>query len=98
RGVLPLRGPHRPGTDEPLRPGFPEMERPGAAVLADPGRLPQDPGFRVAAGYEQVVASLGRRPVGDRGETERDRSPRQFIFADGAGGVERVRVDFTGAH
>jgi hypothetical protein len=52
----------------------------------------------VGAGYEQVIGSLGRRPVGDRGETERDRSPRQFIFGDGAGGVERVRVDFTGAH
>jgi AAA-like domain len=52
----------------------------------------------VGAGYEQVIASLGRRPVGERGETERDRSPRQFIFGDGAGGVERVRVDFSGAH
>jgi hypothetical protein len=52
----------------------------------------------VGAGYEQVVASLGRRPGGDRAGTERDRSPRQFIFADGAGGVERVRVDFSGAH
>ena len=52
----------------------------------------------VGAGYEQVVASLGRRPGGDRPDTERDRSPRQFIFADGAGGVERIRVDFSGAH
>ena len=52
----------------------------------------------VGAGYEQVVASLGRRPGGDRAGTERDRSPRQFIFADGAGGVERVRVDFSGSH
>ncbi len=52
----------------------------------------------VGAGYEQVVASLGRRPGGDRIATERDRAPRQFIFGDGAGGVERVRVDFSGAH
>lgn len=52
----------------------------------------------VGAGYEQVVASLGRSPGGDRADTERDRSPRQFIFADGAGGVERVRVDFSGTH
>ena len=36
----------------------------------------------VGAGYEQVVASLGRRPGGERGQTERDRSPRQFIFGD----------------
>ncbi|HEX6403292.1 MAG TPA: ATP-binding protein [Pseudonocardiaceae bacterium] len=52
----------------------------------------------VGAGYEQVIASLGRRPGGDRADTERDRAPRQFIFGDGAGGVERVRVDFSGAH
>jgi hypothetical protein len=52
----------------------------------------------IGAGYEQVVASLGRRPGGDRVATERDRAPRQFIFGDGAGGVERVRVDFSGAH
>ncbi|MDQ3901759.1 MAG: hypothetical protein M3319_15410, partial [Actinomycetota bacterium] len=31
-------------------------------------------------------------------DTERDRAPRQFIFGDGAGGVERIRVDFSGAH
>ncbi|MGH3999618.1 MAG: ATP-binding protein, partial [Pseudonocardiaceae bacterium] len=52
----------------------------------------------VDAGYEQVVASLGRRPGGERMATVRDRAPRQFIFGDGAGGVERVRVDFSGAH
>jgi hypothetical protein len=52
----------------------------------------------IEAGYEQVVASLGRRPGGDRVATERDRAPRQFIFGDGAGGVERVRVDFSGTH
>ncbi|MFD7652641.1 ATP-binding protein [Actinosynnema sp. NPDC059797] len=52
----------------------------------------------VGAGYEQVVASLGRRPGGVRTSTERDRAPRQFIFADGAGGVERIRIDFSGPH
>jgi hypothetical protein len=52
----------------------------------------------VGVGYEQVVASLGRRPGGDRVATKRDHTPRQFIFADGAGGVERIRVDFSGAH
>lgn len=51
----------------------------------------------VGAGYEQVVAALGRRPGGHRG-TERDRAPRQFIFGDGAGGVERIRADFSGPH
>ena len=52
----------------------------------------------IGAGYEQVVASLGRRPGGARLATERDRAPRQFIFGDGAGGVERIRVDFSGTH
>ncbi|MEV0681100.1 ATP-binding protein [Actinosynnema sp. NPDC050436] len=52
----------------------------------------------VGAGYEQVVASLGRRPGGVRNNTERDRAPRQFIFGDGAGGVERIRIDFSGPH
>ncbi|MBB3052735.1 hypothetical protein FHS23_003776 [Prauserella isguenensis] len=51
----------------------------------------------VGAGYEQVVSALGRRPGGQR-DAERDRDPRQFIFGDGAGGVERIRVDFTGPH
>lgn len=51
----------------------------------------------VGAGYEQVVASLGRRPGGHR-DTVRDTAPRQFIFADGAGGVERIRIDLSGPH
>src|SRR5690606_16010359 len=51
----------------------------------------------VGVGYEQVVSALGRRPGAQR-EVERDREPRQFIFGDGAGGVERIRVDFSGPH
>jgi hypothetical protein len=51
----------------------------------------------VGVGYEQVVAALGRRPGAQRG-LERDVEPRQFIFGDGAGGVERIRVDFSGPH
>jgi hypothetical protein len=51
----------------------------------------------VGAGYEQVIASLGRRPGADRG-VERDFSPRQFVFGDGAGGVERIRIDLSGPH
>ena len=49
-------------------------------------------------GYEQAIASLGRRPAAGRNGTTRDTSPRQFVFADGAGGVERIRVDFSGPH
>ncbi|MCU1686124.1 MAG: hypothetical protein JWQ81_6863 [Amycolatopsis sp.] len=52
----------------------------------------------VGVGYEQVVAALGRRPGAQRGGLERDREPRQFVFGDGAGGVERIRVDFSGPH
>ena len=51
----------------------------------------------VGAGYEQVIASLGRRPGAHR-DTERDTSPRQFVFGDGAGGVERIRIDLSGGH
>jgi hypothetical protein len=50
----------------------------------------------VGAGYEPVIASLGRRTTARR--TERDTEPRQFIFADGTGGVERVRIDYSGPH
>src|SRR5699024_6660169 len=52
----------------------------------------------VGVGYENVIASLGRRPGSERGGMERDREPRQFVFSDGAGGVERIRVDFSGPH
>lgn len=81
----------------------------GFATLLDSvfvGRLDDDESQRDAlrllkvptgGGYEQVIASLGRRPAGSR-DTERDRAPRQFIFGDGAGGVERIRIDFSGPH
>jgi hypothetical protein len=64
------------------------------AAQADALRLLKVP---IGAGYEQVVASLGRRPA-QRTELEKDRAPRQFIFADGTGGVERIRADFSGPH
>ncbi|HET6288629.1 MAG TPA: ATP-binding protein, partial [Amycolatopsis sp.] len=51
----------------------------------------------VGVGYEQVVAALGRRP-GSARDLQRDVEPRQFVFGDGAGGVERIRVDFSGPH
>jgi len=63
-------------------------------VQADALRLLKVP---VGVGYEHVVAALGRRP-GMAQSTERDREPRQFIFNDGAGGIERIRVDFSGPH
>jgi hypothetical protein len=51
----------------------------------------------IGAGYEQVIASLGRRPGAYR-DAVRDTSPRQFVFGDGAGGVERIRIDLSGPH
>ena len=52
----------------------------------------------VGIGYEQVISSLGRRAGVRQTGTERDIAPRQFIFSDGAGGVERIRIDFSGPH
>lgn len=65
-----------------------------ADAQADALRLLKVP---VGVGYEQVVASLGRRPGGVQA-AERDVAPRQFIFGDGNGGVERIRIDFSGPH
>nr|WP_083466662.1 ATP-binding protein [Kibdelosporangium sp. MJ126-NF4]CEL17658.1 FIG01036928: hypothetical protein [Kibdelosporangium sp. MJ126-NF4]CTQ91115.1 FIG01036928: hypothetical protein [Kibdelosporangium sp. MJ126-NF4] len=61
-------------------------------VQADALRLLKVP---VGVGYEPVIASLGRRATR---RTERDTEPRQFLFADGTGGVERIRVNFSGPH
>lgn len=65
-----------------------------AQVQADALRLLRVP---QGAGYERVLSQLaGRRATankrGDEGE------PRQFIFNDGAGGIERIRIDFSGPH
>lgn len=49
------------------------------------------PGMRSGMGYERIFESLSRpRSSGLRGA-------REFIFSDGAGGVERMRMDL-GAH
>ncbi|GLY54835.1 ATP-binding protein [Lentzea sp. NBRC 102530] len=63
------------------------------AAQADALRLLKVP---VGTGYEEVVAGLGKRPGAHRGG--RDRTPRSFIFADGTGGVERIKVDVSGDH
>jgi len=55
-------------------------------------------------GYEPMLGTLaGRRAQRDAGMDPdtppvRDVSPRQFVFNDGAGGIERIRVDFGGEH
>jgi hypothetical protein len=50
------------------------------------------------AGYEATIASLGHRPGTAGLDPVRDQAPRQFIFADGAGGIERIRIDFSAPH
>lgn len=65
----------------------------GAEVQADALSLMKVP---TGIGYESVLGNLGR--AASSTSTERDRRPRQFIFGDGAGGVERIRVNFSGAH
>jgi hypothetical protein len=77
-------------------------------VQADALRLLKVP---VGVGYEGALATLAHTPGaaadlalpgdGDNGATQRlesDREPRQFIFNDGAGGIDRIRVDFSGPH
>ncbi|MBO0882392.1 MAG: ATP-binding protein, partial [Mycobacterium sp.] len=49
-------------------------------------------------GYEAILGDLSRRPGQDRNSTVRDQSPRQFVFRDGNGGVEKIRIDFSGDH
>jgi len=46
-------------------------------------------------GYEQLLGTLSPRPRHDDGP---DDSPRQFVFADGHGGVEKIRIDLEGPH
>jgi len=61
-------------------------------------RVPTD------VGYEEMLATLSARPRhgggpnGAGGDDRPDESPRQFVFADGHGGVERIRVDMEGEH
>jgi AAA-like domain len=46
-------------------------------------------------GYEQMLGTLSPRP---RHDDRPDDTPRQFIFADGHGGVEKIRIDMEGPH
>jgi hypothetical protein len=46
-------------------------------------------------GYEQMLGTLSPRP---RQDDRPDDSPRQFIFADGHGGVEKIRIDLEAPH
>ncbi|MGQ0483005.1 MAG: ATP-binding protein [Pseudonocardia sp.] len=46
-------------------------------------------------GYEQMLGTLSPRP---RHDDRPDDTPRQFVFADGHGGVEKVRIDMEAPH
>jgi len=46
-------------------------------------------------GYEQMLGSLSPRP---RHDDRPDDTPRQFVFADGHGGVEKIRIDLEAPH
>jgi hypothetical protein len=46
-------------------------------------------------GYEQMLGTLSPRP---RHDDRADDTPRQFVFADGHGGVEKIRIDLEAPH
>ncbi len=46
-------------------------------------------------GYEQLLGTLSPRP---RHNDRPDDTPRQFVFADGHGGVEKIRIDLEAPH
>ncbi len=46
-------------------------------------------------GYEAMLGTLSPRP---RHDDRPDDTPRQFVFADGHGGVEKIRIDLEGPH
>jgi hypothetical protein len=49
----------------------------------------------VGVGYEQMLGTLSPRP---RHNDRPDDTPRQFVFADGHGGVEKIRIDMEAPH
>jgi hypothetical protein len=59
-------------------------------------RVPTD------VGYEEMLGTLSPRPTASRAlgdhEDDPDDTPRQFVFSDGHGGVEKIRVDLEGPH
>ncbi|OLL74897.1 hypothetical protein Ae168Ps1_3295c [Pseudonocardia sp. Ae168_Ps1] len=52
-------------------------------------RVPTD------VGYEEMLGTLSPRP---RHDDRPDDTPRQFVFADGHGGVEKIRIDLEAPH
>ncbi|HEY2205447.1 MAG TPA: ATP-binding protein, partial [Pseudonocardia sp.] len=63
-----------------------------AEAQADALRLLRVP---TGVGYEQMLGTLSPRP---RHDDRPDDTPRQFVFADGHGGVEKIRIDMEAPH
>ncbi|GAA4843347.1 ATP-binding protein [Actinomycetospora corticicola] len=55
-------------------------------------RVPTD------VGYEEMLGTLSPRPTAAQHDDRPDDTPRQFVFSDGHGGVEKIRVDLEGEH
>ncbi|WP_084216007.1 ATP-binding protein [Pseudonocardia spinosispora] len=63
-----------------------------AEAQADALRLLRVP---TGVGYEAMLGTLSPRP---RHDDRPDDTPRQFVFADGHGGVEKIRIDLEAPH
>jgi hypothetical protein len=63
-----------------------------AEAQADALRLLRVP---TGVGYEPMLGTLSPRP---RHDDRPDDTPRQFVFADGHGGVEKIRIDMEAPH
>jgi hypothetical protein len=61
-----------------------------AEAQADALRLLRVP---IGVGYEPLLATLSQHTAQHGAD-----QPRQFVFADGRGGVEAIRVDLTAPH
>lgn len=87
---------------------FVKLEEGGIASLVDSvfiGRLSEPKvqsdalrllGVPTGVGYEQVLAELA--PPAQSTQAHDTGRLRQFIFADGSGGTERLTIDFSGSH
>ncbi len=54
-------------------------------------------GVNQGTGYEHVIGGLSKRAQ-QGNAAQHERVPREFIFHDGTGGVEKVRIDYGGTH
>ncbi len=55
-------------------------------------------GVPTGVGYEHTLGTLAPQSAQQTRSGEIDRTPRQFVFKDGFGGIERIRVSLAGPH